>query len=395
MSVSMNRLTYESGLSNVSKLAENDELCMRGVTNSPAQNTYAHILPEKTHQKTSSEDEEQHLVGLIDWVQCSLPIDHFNEMLALDLLYYHFDLPRDPESWERNRLKLRGYKQSISYHNIAIFYDSADEKNGIILSFSGQGCRQAELLFRPGHSWSTFIQSIFDASGRFTRIDLAIDDFYGYFEIPYLIEKFHRGELISRFNEFEPKSKFDREGNSKGWTFAYGSMRSRTYIYMYEKNKEQGVDYFWNRTEIRLKDENADTIAAIISDFGDESARIGMYAMGIINNYISYRIKTSDSNKSRWPVDPVWQKYLNDIPKLRISKPLPDACIERTEAWLQRQVSKSIAKMYYAMMDEQNPTRFDWFRKLFVEGASKLTDEDWRQINRYRDMYKKPRMEDI
>lgn len=361
---------------------------MRGTTNSHAQNT---------HENTCAPITENYslplptLIGLIDWVQFSLPIDYFNEMLAKDLITHYIDLPQNLDGWDKNRMRLKGYKSSISYQNIAIFYDSSDETNGIIVSFSGQGCRQAELFFKLGFSWQDLFQEVFNAGGRFTRIDLAIDDLVGYFDIEELIEKMKNTECITRFKEVEPKALFDpKTGLSKGWTFAFGKQISRTYIYMYEKGKQLGLDYFWNRTEIRLKNENADSIANLIILNGDESAKIGLYAAGTLKNYISFRDKNdSDINKSRWPVNQKWASFLKDVEALKISKPLPDACIEKTEKWLKYQCSKAMAKMYFAMQDEDNPKDFTWMRRLIAEGMDKLTPEDKRQIDNYRRNKKK------
>lgn len=369
-------------------LIENDAFRMRGTTNSHAQNTNKKnmvILADNGSYLLPT------LIGLIDWVQISLPNEFFNEIVARDLLLYFLDLPKNIDAWDKNKMKMKGYKSSLSYQNISIFFDAADEKNGIIISFSGQGCRQAELFFREGFSWRDMFVEVFSCGGRFTRIDIAIDDLIGYFNISDLINKLQNGECVTRFKEVEPKSKFNpATGEPKGWTLAFGNITSRTYIYMYEKGKQLDLDYFWNRTEIRLKNENADSLANLIIQYGDESPRIGLFASGILKNYISFRDKNPcDINKSRWKVNDKWAAFLKDVQALKISKPLPDACIERTEKWLMYQCSKGMAKMFFAFQDEDNPRDFEWMRRLIAEGYSKLTIEDKRQIDNFRRNKKK------
>ena len=96
-----------------------------------------------------------------------------------------------------------GYSEQYCFGDIVLMA-SPDESKGLLLELKGKGCRQLETFLQAqNRSWYDFLQSCIDYGGIIKRIDLAINDVAGLLDIPLLIEKSYRGELITRFKKFE------------------------------------------------------------------------------------------------------------------------------------------------------------------------------------------------
>nr|WP_255350589.1 hypothetical protein [Anoxybacillus sp. KU2-6(11)] len=88
-----------------------------------------------------------------------------------------------------------GYKQGVAFQGnpvLSVYYDGADDM-GIHLEMTGQGCRLFEL--HTSINWhELFYRLVYEYEVNITRLDVAIDDFVGYFKINSLVKKKIEGQ---------------------------------------------------------------------------------------------------------------------------------------------------------------------------------------------------------
>ena len=276
-----------------------------------------------------------------------------------------------------------GYKQGIAFQGnpvLAIYYDGA-ENMGIHLEMTGQGCRLFE-LHTTINWYELFSRLVYDYSVNITRLDLALDDYQGYFKINNLVKKIKKDEVTSRFKKAKHiENLLIDGGQALGHTLYFGASTSDIQVRFYEKNVQMESDLeIWNRTEIQLRDDRAYVAAQIIAD---DILPVGMVITGILRNYIQFRTrKDGDKNKRRWPVAKFWSNFLGDAAPLRIAKQMPKTTIEKKYTWIEGQVSKSLFMIYYCL-NEADKERF--IDDLLVEGSSKLKKSDLEIIKRFQE----------
>lgn len=327
--------------------------------------------------------EENGLRACVDWVQVTLKIVT-PEQLILDILGLN------PEEFYEAENGQYGYRRAKRFGNIAVFYDGREDM-GIHLQISGQGCREYESLERK--TWKQLFYDLVCYKAQFTRLDVAVDDFEGYFKISSLIRKIKGQELISKFKTATRIEKIDIEsGESKGNTIYYGSESSRIQIRMYEKDKErEGKGHelekdlkCWNRTEIQARNERAQKIAELILLNEEGSEVIGEIVTGILKNYLRFVVKDKkDSNRRRWKTAPFWDKFLGNVEKLRLTNISPDRTVQRTYDWIDKQVAPSLAVLFHAFEGDM-----DVLKRFILEGSERLTEKEHDMIKRYKDEQK-------
>lgn len=267
-------------------------------------------------------------VFLIDWLTVTFKSDTVTSIqVMLDLLQY---------PWENKMSFINGYPMDTFFNSIHIrwgadnpmFYSDGTDKNGVFrsaadkarddmgisLDMSGQGCRAFEEY--SGISWAELIKRILEHNGKITRLDLAYDDHTGVLDI-------HRIALDVKDRYYVSKSKYsqiiwsdDQEEDIQGLTVQIGSKASPVMIRIYDKAAERGYDHskHWIRVELQLRQDRANE--AFRRLYQKES--IGKVTAGIIRNYLTFRIPSADSNKSRWPIAPYWDNVLLHMDKISV-----------------------------------------------------------------------------
>ncbi|HHK5601594.1 TPA: replication initiation factor domain-containing protein [Bacillus tropicus] len=329
-------------------------------------------------QNTSEKDEEV-LRACIDWVQVTFHgIDNgylVSEILGLDIT-----------SFQEINSGQYGYRRCLMYGNIVIYYDGRHDM-GIHLQMSGQGCRQYESY--GVKVWSELFLDILLCKSKFSRLDVAIDDFLPYFKIPKLVKKIKKRELVSKFKDATRIEKIDIEsGASKGNTIYYGSPQSRIQIRMYEKNLEREGKGFeleegikaWNRTEIQARNERAQKIAAIIARDKDGKETIGQAVRGILKTYIRFVDTGTDSNRSRWKTSDFWDAFLGDVNELRLTDVAPDRTVERSLDWIDSQVVPTLSMLLLAFANDG-----DILYELAKDGLDRISDRDLNMMLEFRE----------
>lgn len=320
------------------------------------------------------------LTSLVDWVSCT-----FTTVGGLEGVFDILGL--NSEEFIEQPNGKNGYKRQKKLGHISVMYDGSDGM-GVHVEMTGQGCREFEML--SGNDWDILFHMIL-MYGHFTRLDLAIDDFKGYFSIAQVVDNVRKGATSSKYKNAVHIEKLKIEdGSSAGDTLYFGSPTSRCKVRFYDKLNErlqakkqieEGITV-WNRVEVELKDIRADMAALLFS----KGKPMGELVAGILKNYITFRRKgfingkkSDDSNKARWDVMPYWLKFLGDVEKVQLTLRAPDKTVETVHKWVGHQVAPSLGMLFLAY-----DSSTEWLVDFLNEGMERLGEKELALIQTYK-----------
>lgn len=330
------------------------------------------------------------LNAVVDWVQVT-----FKKIaLTFDIM----DLLGIEKSYFKLENKgLYGWKTTYKtdFNEIRIFEDGDGQLEGTThLIITGQGCRLFEKISKT--NWSDFFAVILNTDIKIKRIDLAIDDFKGYFTPSLWYRKIKQNAVTTKLRKGRWIESFNlSEYEKQGTTIYVGSPKSSIQIRCYDKFKEREekgfiIDdeiKFWVRTEIQAREERAEAIALIIA-YNRKS--IGEIASGILKNYLMFRVRNkNESNKSRWKICDWWKKYLGNVEKLELTLNHKEPTLERSIDWANSSWLRTMYSMY--LVFEQD---IDMFYKMMVQAQGKMRKEDYKKIEEFIDKYGKMSFDD-
>lgn len=236
-------------------------------------------------------------------------------------------------------------------------------------------------------SLSGLIQGAIQRKGKFTRIDLAQDDYEGLLDLPLIYEKLKRKEISTRFRGYtkfespvtlmESGSLFkDHKVGKHGYTIYIGAIRrSNCFVRIYDKKLQVGEEKcdwpVWNRVEFQLSHEAADqycnptwnvnpSTGEIVkgksrfpdprrATFADRSfPKTAYYYLKFLDPY--YKQKQDDlgnmylaeTHKRNWADCSWWTKFLKVSEGQSIGLPKNETGLEEIDNWLKTQASSSI-----------------------------------------------------
>lgn len=227
----------------------------------------------------------------------------------------------------------RQYFSGISIHyNESNLYNSGDF---IWLEMSGQGCRSFE-TYGSGNYDKLFDLVRNDPENiHLTRLDVSFDDMTGVFKINDVCDEVRAEHFVSRTSTYQ--AIYSNAGNA----VYFGSKKSNVFIRIYDKAAERGYDsekLHWVRCELQLKDTNA-------KGFADKLKYMDLrdLYLGVLKNYISFRVPTGDSNKRRWPEAEWWSCFLDNAIRVSVwSKPGVEYNLSACERYVMSQPIGSI-----------------------------------------------------
>ena len=327
----------------------------------------------ETGKTVATQEKQEHLLNALERLNPDRPLT-----LLIDYLRIRFpttnavhiieDLMRIKMSYMcYENYGLYSYTGQYIHGNIVVMV-SDDERKGILLELKGQGCRQFETyLSAQSRSWYDFLQDAIEMHGVVKRIDLAINDHTGILDIPELTRKCENEECISVFRSYKSYRSGDlhystlqeQHKGEMGNTLYIGSMKSDVYFCLYEKAYEQFVKNgipledapIKNRFEIRLKNERA--VLAVDDLIARQDAE--QTAFSIINRYLRFVDKDTNSSKENWELNPMWACFIADkTGQLRLTTDPQPYSLDRTMNWLSRQVAPSLKSVME--IDKRNGT---------------------------------------
>lgn len=323
------------------------------------------------------------LTSCVDWFSCTFfNVQKWQEIAAVFFL--------NIDDFECSDGGMNGYRKKAVFEHIQIYYEGHSESMGIFINLSGQGCRQLEeVLERLSMTWQDFFRYVRGYEINITRLDIAIDDFKGYFKIKQIEKSIKSGCVTSRFRtarNFEEHLLID--GSTLGQTIYFG--KSEVIIRFYDKYQErlarnillQEDVKFWQRTEIQLRGDRA---VAAVDVIIHENHNLGDFVRGVLNKYLAFKIKGNDSNKARWKNTRWWDSFLNGVGKISLSMQAPDKSVMRTKHWIDNQVVGSFAMLYESLGND--PLLVDY---MLTRGRDQMSDRQKQMANSFKlDIHKR------
>ncbi len=257
-----------------------------------------------------------------------------------------------------------GYKKSLRYGHITIFYDGA-ENMGCHIEMSGQGCRQYEA---GNHSWIDLIALIQIENSKLTRLDIAIDTVDESLKLGQINYALRHGRYRSQFTKTRQTTASDMTADglkNHSQTRYFGSGSSRVMFRIYDKSAQMNLDTPWLRFELQLRDERANMAADAILT----RQNLGHVAVGIINQYLTF-INRDDSNKSRCTPLPWWSAWLQHTEKLKLTTQKAKKLISEVQDYIKKQYAPTLAMIKKAV---GFPAFADFMRDVITDGNRRMT----------------------
>lgn len=307
----------------------------------------------------------------VDWLAFTLPVqigaNALHEMRRI-MDYLTYDLNDFKEIAGRY-----SYNSGLTLGNyVNIFYNNPSKKlnenpqASINIIWTGQGCTDLndKLVRVYGSSdyeqiWINFFDFLQSINVKITRLDLALDDFGGAVDFNVLVNKLNRGEYRSIKKTYNVLRSADQQGRLQGLTIYIGSnvktSKGCYYLRMYDKYaqyfaksqippKEARKTGVWQRYELSFSKSKARKFVEKIQVTGS----FGKAYFGVMRTTIEFLIprKTQSgkkySDKNKWKVCIWWQRFLNDMEKVKLSDAERDVDIAGLLHWLRIEVVPSL-----------------------------------------------------
>lgn len=241
---------------------------------------------------------------LIDWFSASFQLEDPSDLMHL------LGFPLDLNFTDIHGMY--GYANRKYSEGISVHYERDD--GTCWLEMSGKGCRAWEQFKGEAFEWIDFFHYVLAIPElkNITRLDVAYDDFDGLLDIEVMTRDFLARNYVSKLKWWKC------ELSCEGTTLYHGSPKSDVRIRIYDKGREQGVDYQWTRIEFQLRDDRARCFMTQLLLSGSLADTL----LGVLLNYLRYVMPSSDTNRSRAPLMPYWQKLCGEVAKVSIFEKL-------------------------------------------------------------------------
>ena len=242
---------------------------------------------------------------IYDWLTFTSKIHSVDDIISL--------LGLSNVSFIRLERGMNGYPECLHFGGISICYGGREDM-GVCCCMSGQGCRSFETYGNGDYDslFATIIENYSDDSDKrqmnLSRLDIAYDDFIGLLDIDVIAIETLKQNYVSRME------KWTVTNSSDGCSVGIGSMRSDTFIRIYDKKAERNRDDLdhWVRCEIQLRGSNAIGFAKLDGNIIDNY-------YGVLNNYLRFVAPSdTDTNKRRWKTAEWWDKFLESYDSVSI-----------------------------------------------------------------------------
>ena len=291
---------------------------------------------------------KKELDAVIDWVQVT-----FKQLDYLDIMHNILQFDNGLMTFE-NHGRFR-YAGKWSFSGIEILTPPTDySEMGFHLYMTGSACRSFEIyLTAQKRTWFDFFRDCLHYSGKFTRLDIAIDDRIPYLDISEVGQKIKNRECVSKFRNWTYIDGGTTSGEKTGCTINLGSRESLCSMVFYEKNYEQekkkqlsaNAYPTWNRYEVRLRKEMADN--CIIELIRQKSPCF--IGLEIINYYVRLTERNdSDINRARWQTWKPWEIFIEGIGKLKLSMHPAPKTLAQKKHWISHYVAPTLKMIQMA-----------------------------------------------
>lgn len=296
----------------------------------------------------------------IDYLAISIP--DYTPQQVMELLSFPFRGLKHG----RNR-----FRQGATCDNgVSVYWENVNDAfDGVHLVLSGSGCRAVESS-EGFTTWAAWLSGWIERGARFTRVDVALDDLSGSVKLSEVKAQLVDGVAMCRANRESLACHEKMTPHGFAGTVEIGSRSSETFLRVYDKGLQSGGDRSYLRFEFEFKGKRADALARLLAaDRWDE-------AVGSFRSWIEFKDpshETSDVTRRRaaswWVALVSASKHVLTVGAARIQS------LERTAAWIERQVVAAMAKLTIA-----DGGSVDWIYGAIAEGRKRLSAYDWRLL---------------
>lgn len=368
---------------------------------------------------------------LIDWLTSTVPDDvTIPEFAAL------FNI--EPDQLEEMPYGMNGYKVQYRYAQDVIFLADGAEGMGKCVILSGNGCRIVEEKIKG--NWLGLFQTLCAMEANFSRVDCAIDDFKGYFQIEDVRRKILSGEYVGQFRKIGQMMEFDvsyindmtteiikknqkgmplneeeiefemmQAGVYSGQTLYFGSAKSRLRFRLYDKMAQMRAKLHFaklkhqNReehhaTEIEMTDYESiqseldgitfwnrfemqargERASAFVGVIVAEQKTVADVVAGSLYNNVRFTDRNMDDldNRSRWETTAWYKEFLGAVEKQPLTMGRPIQTLTKKQHWMEKYVSKTLATLWLANQREEK-----FIAKLLLVGLAGMKDEHFSLLD--------------
>lgn len=330
----------------------------------------------------------QGLEVIIDWLEFTVMDTTLKDVIdrILNLSFSEFSPLEKGRFGYQDQLKWKNGHVYVMFTAIGNEIDEdirVKKEIGIHVMITGQGCKQYSL----NNSLETLLRLLTEQDKvNFSRVDLAIDDYQSNI-INY--DKIHKsaikGHFTSRWSKWdEVNSRQSSTGEFLGRTMYFGSQNSDLFCRIYDKSLErkansdeiENIPNKWTRLELVYRKDRAKKLVEYV--IKDEKA-LGHVLRGTLRRYLRFLIPSTDRNKSRWATAKWWDTLLANVEELQLTIKKEKKSIEDMAAWVDKQISPTIAAIMKAQEGDMG-----WLRKIIVKGSSRLTQKHLDAISTYQ-----------
>lgn len=327
----------------------------------------------------------------IDWFSCScknVPV----------LTVIEKGLQIDKDNFTAEDKGINRYTHCYSYGDIKVYYNNfmGDDHMGVFVQLTGAGCGQYTEFFQSEtNNWSALFTRFIDYfDAKFTRIDLASDFYTPVLNINKMFRYTIQGLLITRArNSCYHRGILNETGATTGETLEIGVKGGNGQQFcVYDKLLEQHIQLIdpetgksvndWIRAELRYFGKKSVLIARLIKK---NKPLKDIFFEEINGNYRFVVPNSSDSKKNRRPSVRWWTEFVKTTKKTTLKVERPKKTLKDTEKWIDKQVSRSLGKIYLAHKESfgEEAAR-EYVNSLVKNGLAKLTDSDCTDISQYK-----------
>ncbi len=296
-----------------------------------------------TNQRPAKNDAPRVQV-LLDWVSFTIWGQSVQDVAETVLC-----LPA--EDFLHTELNIRGFRDNYEFtqcSGITIATNGLPEQ-GVHITLTGQGCAFLFSQMSP----AVFVANVLEHHGRFSRVDLALDDYESiWYTVPHLVKYLKRDELICRWKTYTiHQGGSINSKQSKQEALYLGSAKSDFCLKIYNKTLEQkqklrsaealaNLPAQWTRWEFCCRSKQAHKLMETLQEHGFQ---MGEVFAGLLNDSMRICKANEDTNRWRWPVRPKWRQFVGAIEPLRLHVDKPKSTMESKREWLRNQVGPTLA----------------------------------------------------
>jgi phage replication initiation protein len=245
-----------------------------------------------------------------------------------------------------------------------------DAEESYFFDLRGSGVRAVEDT--PGFvDWRETCRLLMEAGAEFKRVDAVVDNIGGEISFAKVRDAVADGRCLRKGYAWQEISKHTRAGIEQ--TLYVGARTSDVMLRMYDKGLQLGEERSWMRFEFELKRERADQWVRLFVEDGWD------LAYSALRGFIDFRDRVEDTNRSRWPVSEWWADLISQSRMVLRSVKEVRRSIERTVAFLKRQVSKPLARVVHCFDGDVTLVY-----EMIEDGMRRFNRQDQDQIRHYR-----------